>query len=221
MKILSRNPLLTVALLVLLTGSLAAQESSEPAPDAEASQETVPTEPADAPDEQPAEAPDTANPVDQAFPVGGAPTEPEFTTEVFGDWELRCTADNSECFLYQLVTNEAGDPVSEITVIALPPGGEAVTGATVVTPLGTLLTAGVRFRVDGGEIRQYPFSWCLRSGCFARFGFDANGLAGLKNGNVAHMILAAIDIPDQPINLQVSLKGFTAGYNALAAKQPQ
>lgn len=212
--------MLAVALLALAAPAGWAQDTTgNPAPEAAETTQQAPDTgaPADAQAEDGAAAPNAA---DQAFPVGGAPEVPELSTEVFDDWELRCTADNSECFLYQLVTNDAGDPVSEITVIALPPGGEAVTGATVVTPLGTLLTAGVKFRIDGGQVRQYPFSWCLRSGCFARFGFDANGLASLKAGNSAHMILQAIDIPDQPINLQISLKGFTAGYNALAEKRP-
>ena len=43
-------------------------------------------------------------------------------------------------------------------------------GVTVVTPLGTLLTAGVVVQVDTGEQRQYPFAWCSQVGCFARFG---------------------------------------------------
>jgi invasion protein IalB len=175
--------------------------------------------PAEADDAATDETPAAPNEADQAFPVTGAPVEPEFTTEEFGAWELRCTADNKECFLYQLITNDAGDPVSEISIIALPAGGEAVTGATVVTPLGTLLPAGITFRVDSGEPRQYPFSWCLRSGCFSRFGLPAQGLASLKAGSVAHMRLAAIDIPEQPIDLEISLSGFTAAYNALVERK--
>ena len=172
--------------------------------------------------EQPAEAEtgEAAQPneADAEFPITGTVDEPTFTTEEFGDWELRCTADESECFLYQLVLNPAGDPVSEISIIALPAGGEAVTGATVVTPLGTLLPAALSFQIDSGPVQKFPFSWCLRSGCFARFGLPAQGLSSLKAGSKATMSLRALDIPDQPIELDVSLSGFTAGYNAMAAK---
>ena len=206
---------ISAAILIGAAGNTWAQDAQQETPaDAEPVAETE--QPAET--EAETEAVPQTNAADAEFPITGTVAGPELSSEKFGDWDLRCTADESECFLYQLVVNPAGDPVSEISIIALPAGGEAVTGATVVTPLGTLLPAGLSFQIDSGPVQKFPFSWCLRSGCFSRFGLPAEGLASLKAGSKAIMSLSALDIPDQPIDLEVSLTGFTAGYNAMAAK---
>ena len=85
----------------------------------------------------------------------------------------------------------------------------------MVTPLGTLLPSGVVLQVDGGERRQYPFAWCSQVGCFARFGLDEPGIAGMKRGNGGKITLVSVGKPEQPVTLDLSLTGFTAAYDAL------
>lgn len=162
-----------------------------------------------------AHAQDTA--VDQ-FPVGGVNTETEpqeVVRGVYGDWEIRCTTANNTCFLYQLMLNNEGTPVAELSLVKLPVGSEAVAGATVVAPLGTLLTRGVLYSVDDGEPTQYPFSWCTAPGCFSRFGLTDLTVNTMKSGNEIKITLFSIANTQAPVEVNASLNGFTAAFEAL------
>ena len=152
------------------------------------------------------------------FPVGGVttPEEPqEIIRETHGDWEIRCTTAKNNCFLYQLMLNDEGTPVAEFSIVKLPLGSEAVAGATIVAPLGTLLTRGVVFAVDDADATQYPFSWCTRPGCFSRFGLTDLLLANMKAGSNVNIVLYSIADAQKPVRVSASLKGFTAAFDAL------
>lgn len=141
-----------------------------------------------------------------------------YTAETFGSWEQRCvkTQDGSDpCQLYQLLKDDSGNAVAEISMFGLPAGQEAVAGATVIAPLETLLTADLSMAVDGGSARKYPFSWCSPVGCISRIGFTDAELASFKKGNVAKLTIVPVVAPDQKVVLSVSLTGFTAGYEAV------
>ena len=142
--------------------------------------------------------------------------EPEMEMKAFQDWEVRCEADADQCFMYQMVRNAAGNPVAEVRVVNIEPRGEAVAGATVVTPLGTLLDSGLVLQIDDAEARQYPFNWCTRAGCFARFGFTEAEVDSMKAGNAVKMRLVSVSAPDQPVLLEISLSGFTAAYDEMS-----
>lgn len=141
-----------------------------------------------------------------------------YTKSTHESWEQRCvkTADgNDPCQIYQLLKDEKGASVAEIGLFPLPPGEQAVTGATIITPLETLLTQHVVLTIDDNEPRVYPFSWCDRSGCIARAGFTAEDLTAMKKGNEVTLTIVPMAAPDQKVNLKVSLKGFTAGYESI------
>lgn len=136
----------------------------------------------------------------------------------YTDWQIRCakTEDgNDPCQLYQLLDDGAGSPIAEINIFPLTGQGQAVAGATVITPLETLLTQQLSLGVDGGALRKYPFSWCTQIGCFSRIGFSAADVQAFKNGAQARMVIVPVAAPDQKITLNVSLSGFTAGFTAL------
>lgn len=138
----------------------------------------------------------------------------------FDSWEQRCvkTADGSDpCQLYQLLKDKTGNAVAEISLFALPEGGEAAVGATVMVPLETLLTANLRIGVDNATPKIYPFTYCTLQGCVARIGFTAPELAQLKGGIMATVTIVPAVAPDQVVALDMSLKGFTKGFNALQA----
>lgn len=161
---------------------------------------------------------------DQQFPVGET-VEPQvgqpYVTESIGDWAIRCvkTQDgNDPCHLYQLIKDDQGYPVSEVAIFKLPEGGQAVSGATIITPLGTMLTNMLVLSIDGSAPKRYPFQWCTEVGCFSRLGFTADELKSIKAGNRIAMTFASIQIPGTPITVMVSLKGFTEAYDKI---QPQ
>ncbi|MFC7704970.1 invasion associated locus B family protein [Plastorhodobacter daqingensis] len=143
-----------------------------------------------------------------------------YTAETFGDWEMRCIRtpdDQDPCQLYQLLDDAEGNSVAEISLFALPAGQQAAAGATIVTPLETLLTQQITIQVDGAQAKRYPFTWCSPIGCVARVGFTQAEIDAFKRGNRATMTIVPVAAPDQQVALDVSLAGFTAGYDAVAA----
>lgn len=160
-----------------------------------------------------ADAPETEAPQPTEIQVGQTYIDSEF-----GDWELRCvkTEDgNDPCQLYQLLADASGNPVSEITVFGVDPGQRAAAGATIITPLETLLTRGLQVAVDGGEAKTYAFSFCREVGCFARIGLEQAEVDAFKRGAVATVRMVPAAAPDQDVILEISLTGFTAAFNAL------
>ena len=162
----------------------------------------------------------------------GAPPAPKTQEEAavgetylaagFDAWEQRCvkTEDGSDpCQLYQLLKDKDGNSVAEINLFPLPAGGQAAAGATIVAPLETLLTANLQLAVDANTPRLYPFTFCAPIGCIARVGFTAEEVEQFRKGAKATMTIVPAAAPDQKVDLDISLKGFTAGYEAVAKTQ--
>lgn len=147
-----------------------------------------------------------------------------YIRETHGDWEMRCLraeeGQPEECRLYQLLRDQES-PVAEFSLQVLPEGGKAVAGVEFATPLGTLLTANVVMRIDGGNAKQYPYSWCDQLGCYSRFGLTAGEIDAMKKGAVGNMRIVSIASRDKPIELGLSLTGFTAAFNALSVHQAE
>jgi invasion protein IalB len=136
-----------------------------------------------------------------------------------GDWEQRCVKaqDGSDpCQLYQLLKDPSGNPVAEISLFGLPKtdNGPAA-GATIIAPLETLLTENLVLQVDEGKAKVYPFTFCTREGCVARLGLTGAEIDAFKKGNKAKITIVPVVAPDQKVLLEVSLSGFTAGYDAV------
>lgn len=206
----NRLILATALGLSLVAPAMAQEPAPAPAPPVA----ETPAAPAPAPATPPAPAGEAAAPA----PGTGDPAAPEaqeIVRDKFGDWEVRCSTQANECFLYQLALDGNRNPVAEVSLVKLPAGGEAVAGATVVSPLGTLLTTGVALQIDGSQARQYPFNWCSQVGCFARFGLTQETVTGMRRGKGGKIMLVSVAQPDRPIALDLSLSGFTAAFDSL------
>ena len=142
-----------------------------------------------------------------------------YTRDVSGDWEVRRErADQGQrenCSVYQLLRQPDGNPIAEISLFPINPGGQAVAGATIVTPLETLLQRGIQITVDGAETKVYPYSFCTRVGCTARVGFTRADLLAFERGRIAVMEIFAVANSDRSVQIPISLNGFTVGYDAL------
>lgn len=194
---------LSLAALMALASPLVAQET------------TTEAETAD-----PADSLSMGTEVADTAEASGPQVGEQYLKEEFGDWALRCLkteAGDDPCQLYQLLRDADGNEVAEISMFALPDGSRAAAGATIVAPLETLLTENIKLAVDGGETRTYPFTFCNRAGCVARVGFRNEAIASFKRGASAKITLVPAGAPDQTVELAVSLSGFTAGYDAVAA----
>ncbi len=136
-----------------------------------------------------------------------------------GDWELVCVRvpdEDDPCQMYQLLRDGEGNATAEISIFPLPEGGEAVAGATILTPLETLLTAQLVMQVDGGAAKRYPFTFCTAIGCIARVGFTGEEVNAFRRGAEASWTLVPVAAPDQTVDLSMSLMGFTAAFNELS-----
>ncbi len=198
--------------------------------DAPAGDSTTETPAGDAPADAPAGAGTTADPAGEAgtpaAPGGGLSVGqalgggPEiYIREEHGDWEIRCLeapeGQEDPCQMYQRLADQQGNPTADVNIFDLPDGNEIVAGATILTPLQTLLTAQVTLSIDGGEPRRYPFSFCDTAGCYARMGFTAEDVATLKRGSTATLVVVPALAPDQQAEMTMSLSGFTAGLGAV------
>lgn len=158
---------------------------------------------------------------DETFPVEGTEAKPDgpYVREKHGEWEVRCTQaqETEKCNLYHLLGDGQGNSVAELNIEILPAGGQAAAGVTMITPLGTLLTAQLGWRIDSGKTRRYPYSWCESGGCVARFGLTKGDVASMKKGANGKLTLVSVVAPDKPIELQLPLTGFTAAYNSIPA----
>ena len=207
----SVKPLLVGLLLTTAPVAAFAQTTDAPAADAA---------PADTPAANSAETLDMGTPVDGAAPAATGPKVGEpYIREAFGDWALRCLkaedGKDDPCQLYQLLKDADGNAVAEISTFPLPAGNKAAAGATIVVPLETLLTQQLRLTIDSGTPKVYPFTFCNAAGCVARVGFTTEEVTQFKRGAGATLRMVPAAAPDQEVLLNLSLSGFTAGFDSV------
>lgn len=191
----------SLALLLALSAPLLAQEAEAPAEDA-ATEGT------------------TESGLSMGVPAEGEGIGKPYIAAQFEAFEQRCLRtelDADPCELYLLLKDDQGAAVAEFSMYGLPAGGEgpAVAGANFMAPLETLLPAGISMQIDDQEAKGYPFSVCSQVGCLARMGFTAEEVEAMKNGAEVTFQLVPFVAPDQKISLKMSLKGFTAGLEAV------
>ncbi len=164
---------------------------------------------------------------DQALSTG-TPVTPDgeeigstYTAETFGDWEKRCVrAEDGDdpCQMYQLIGDGVGGSVAEMTIFPVAGSDQIVAGATIITPLETLLTENITISIDGGQARRYPFTFCTAQGCVARIGLTAADLEAYRAGVAAQVRIVPAVAPDQEVRVDASLSGFTAAFDSLTTE---
>ena len=161
---------------------------------------------------EPAPTEPTADPAAEATQPPGP-----YAAATFGNWEIICTPMGEgvpeSCEMYQLLLDEQASPLAEISIAALPLGAEFAAGATVTTPLETFLPTGLGFRIGEAEtMRIEPFRVCTVVGCIVRMGLSVEEIDAMKAGADATLTIAPFVAVDQPVNITISLEGFTAAY---------
>lgn len=198
---------ITLAALLALTSPLAAQETETD--DSSAASETATAD----------QVLDLGQPVDDGTPKLGD----RYAKETHGDWDLACIkteAENDPCSLLQILTDPNGNPMAEFSMFRIDqPGGQAVAGATIIVPLETLLAAGLTISVDGQTGKRYNYTFCNPLGCVTQIGLTQADIDAFKRGNEATLSLRPATAPDQLVEIKLSLKGFTAGYDVVDVVQ--
>jgi invasion protein IalB len=147
-----------------------------------------------------------------------------YVKNTHGDWAVQClrVQEGPEpCQMYQLLRDQNGGSVAEVSIFRLTNGGQVAAGGTFVVPLETLLTEKLNVRVDSGQAKRYDFSFCTNVGCYARVGFTAEDVAAFRRGNVANVMIVPALAPDQRVTVTMSLSGFTAAYDEITALEEQ
>lgn len=196
---------ITLAALMALTSPLAAQETATDTADSTTQADTATAD----------QMLDLGQPVDDGTPQLGD----RYAKETHGDWDLACVkteAETDPCSLLQILTDPNGNPMAEVSLFRInQAGGQAVAGATIIVPLETLLTAALTISVDGAPGKRYNYSFCNPLGCVAQIGLTQADIDAFKQGGEAVLSLRPAPAPDQLVEMKMSLKGFTAGYNVV------
>ncbi len=163
----------------------------------------------------------STTPVENGLDLGtsGPRIGEQFVKEKSGDWEVSCIkAQEGEdpCALVQILKGQQGDPIAEVSIGKLPAGGAAVAWANVIVPLETLLQAQLALSIDGAPRKLYNYHHCLPVGCVAQLGLSQGDIDAMKSGSKAVFSLVPARFPDQVLNMDMSLSGFTAGFDGLS-----
>ena len=133
-----------------------------------------------------------------------------------GDWEVRCLGE-ADCVMTQLHrrTPETADAVFTIVKprdLTDRDGRPMEAFAEIVVPLGVYLPGGLGLKVDDAPARAAPYERCIDEGCVVRAPISPEMVAAMKAGRTATVVI--FGAPDQPVQIPISLIGFTAAYDA-------
>lgn len=170
----------------------------------------------------PAETPQTEAGTELDLGESGPRVGEQFVKEKVGDWSVTCIntgTDNDPCALRQILLGPQRQPIAEITIEKLAEGAPAVAGATVIVPLEILLQAQLAFSIDGAPGKRYNYHTCTPVGCIAQLGFTQGDVDAMKAGSKAQLSMVSVLAPNQLIELEMSLSGFTAGFDGLSVNQ--
>lgn len=130
----------------------------------------------------------------------------------YGDWKGIC--EQNQCAVMQ-VAKQNGTAAAGI-VLSKVPELPNVIAMDLTVPLGVNLRNGFRLSVDGKQLIEYGFLFCLPDGCHASIPLEGANLEAIKRGaklNVA--ISVGIGEREERMNLGFSLKGVTNALNNL------
>ena len=150
-----------------------------------------------------------------ASPVS-AQTE-DVLKETHGDWEIRCLQGTDTCAMSQVGKTDDGKRALLVTIQRIQPGpktkdGQPIPAAmTVQTPLGILLPYGLRIKIDADKVVPLPLHRCIPAGCVSQAPMLDEAVNKMKGGSKAVFGFFL----ESEVLVNVSLKGFTAAYNAL------
>lgn len=134
----------------------------------------------------------------------------------FGNWLVRCgpdgTASEQGCFLFQnLVLKEGGQRVLQVAVGFVDNAPEPI--ALLSLPLGISLPPGAKMSIDDEQRYDLQIERCEANGCRAGLKLSSILLKSFRTGNSLSVLFH--DAQRRPIEVPLSLEGFSAGYNAL------
>lgn len=137
--------------------------------------------------------------------------------QVFGDWRARCVtppgAIRHQCSIqFRVFNKEPRRQVLNVTIGFF--GKNRAPGAVFNVPIGVYLPAGLTLSVPGAQIVRIVYDQCTPKACRAPLVLTPEMIAAMKKAERGDVTIQ--DSRRKPVKLPLSLKGFTAGYDALA-----
>lgn len=139
--------------------------------------------------------------------------------QAFRDWTARCDtppgASEQICSLEQIVFSDDGKrPMLRAAAGYLEqPGGVFEPAILTTVPLMVALQPGLAVSVDGDDAFIADFHHCSPEGCVAGLPLDERVMGAFQRGADAEIRVVTID--GTTLKLTVSLRGFSAGFDAL------
>jgi len=156
-------------------------------------------------------------------------SQPTAQVQSFDDWVYRCSdvrmgeENVTQCELLQVRQVKQGEDMVNILILAMAEIAPEKAGdapailLTTVVPLDVFLPEGMRFLVDGREVLHIPYQNCNNQGCWSRAILEDKIISAFKKGNNGMARFAVVN--GQGAEIQFSLKGFTAGMDALQKRK--
>lgn len=134
--------------------------------------------------------------------------------QVFDDWQLRCltTSTPPQCQVLHAVATRAGAAPEFLLTMSGRPTELAHYGVITV-PVGVYLANGIEIFVDQRRPFKVLLEVCDQNGCYAGFKLEEAILTAFKSGQTARFRVWTSKT--QAVEFPVSLRGFTAAWNAL------
>ena len=149
------------------------------------------------------------------------PTPPANVTETYGDWVVHCATPAGPdgktlprvCEMAQELRQKSTN--QRVLALAVQPSQKSDEGGdvTVVAPFGLDLKQGVKIDLGKVSLLSMEFRTCLPSGCIATGKLTSQQLNTLVKGDKATVTMT--DTNGQPLHLDISLSGFSAGLKRL------
>jgi len=136
------------------------------------------------------------------------------STDYFGDWQLSCAEQGGaeRCLVTQAQIDQNGATVSVINVSK---AGDDLF-IEFVLPLMTDLTTPVELKITENKSQSLQYNACNQSACFILLSDAAAVLEAFKANASANMVFGLFN--GQSVNVNISLRGFTAAFEALSEK---
>jgi len=135
----------------------------------------------------------------------------------FGSWSTRCdngqrTAETCHAFVDVRIGEDKKQRILYVGV-GYNPGEKGHLFMFSMTPLGSVLPAGVQYELDGKEMAKSGYAYCLPTGCQTEHKLSDEDVKGLKAGK--EIKVSFVLLGKGPVSVPVKLDGFTAATKDL------
>ncbi len=122
-------------------------------------------------------------------------------------------AEKTHCAVVQKVAvAETGQRVIEFSVSNVKNNDND--RGVMILPLGVLVQNEIVMTIDEGVSYGFKINHCNSQGCFAYLDMSPEMIKELKRGNELNIYM--VDSNRQPVQMRLSLKGFTKAYKKLS-----